>query len=328
MSEVQNLLVLPRLRVQNANAISSQMTWGFPAMSAFVGLMHALERKLAASEIALLFDGVGVICHDFEAQATQGGFIRTFHLTRNPVDRSGDTAAIVEEGRVHLDITLVFAVRGDVCGGNEAERGALAKEIAEIVAGMRIAGGSVIPALPGRSPRSRPALIPLEEKGEERDEQFRRLKRRWLPGFTLVSRDDLLAQRLEEMREASPVVTILDAWLDLSRLNHECNLKPVENAQGETSEEVSWEIRRPPGWVVPIPVGYGALTEVFEPGSVANSRDAKTPFRFVESLYSVGQWISPHRLQRPEELLWYVANDLDVGLYRLNNDYRHRSTTA
>ncbi|RDB44354.1 type I-F CRISPR-associated protein Csy2 [Halomonas sp. DQ26W] len=328
MSEVQNLLVLPCLRVQNANAISSQMTWGFPAMSAFIGLMHALERKLAASDISLLFDGVGVICHDFEAQATEGGFTRTFHLTRNPVDRSGGTAAIVEEGRVHLDITLVFAVRGDACGGNEAERGALAKEVDEIVAGMRIAGGSVIPALPGRTSRSRPALIPLEENGEERDEQFRRLKRRWLPGFTLVSRDDLLAQRFEEMHEASPVATLLDAWLDLSRLNHECYLKPVESDKGEIHEEVSWEIRRPPGWIVPIPIGYGALSEVFEPGTVANSRDAETPFRFVESLYSIGQWISPHRLQRPEELLWYVDNDLDAGLYRLNNDYHNRSTTA
>ena len=195
------------------------------------------------------------------------------------------------------------------------------------VAGMRIAGGSVISALPGRASRSCPALIPLEENGEQRDVQFSRLKRRWLPGFTLVSRDDLLVRRLEEIRELNPDANELDAWLDLSRLNHECHLKPVESAQGEIHDEVSWEIRRPPGWIVPIPIGYDALTEVFEPGAVANSRDAETPFRFVESLYSIGQWISPHRLQRPEELLWYVANDLDAGLYRLNNDFCDRSTT-
>ena len=40
------LLVLPRLRIQNANAISSPRTWGFPASSAFTGLMTALERRL------------------------------------------------------------------------------------------------------------------------------------------------------------------------------------------------------------------------------------------------------------------------------------------
>lgn len=327
MSEVQNLLVLPRLRVQNANAISSPMTWGFPAMSAFVGLMHALERKLAASEVALLFDGIGVICHDFEAQATEGGFTRAFHLTRNPVDRSGGTAAIVEEGRIHLDITLVFAIRGDACSGDDAARSALAKNVAELVAGMRIAGGSVIPALQRSTARSIPALIQLEESGEQRDAQFRRIKRSWLPGFTLVSRDDLLVKRLAEMRELNSEANELDAWLDLSRLNHECRLQSVESAPGAISEEVSWEIRRPPGWIVPIPIGYGGLTEVFEPGTVSNSRDAETPFRFVESLYSVGQWISPHRLQRPEELLWYVDNDLDAGIYRLNNDF-NRTTHA
>ena len=68
MSEVKNLLVLPRLRVQNANAISSPMTWGFPAMSAFVGLMHALERKLAEASLPVSLGRVGVICHDFEAR--------------------------------------------------------------------------------------------------------------------------------------------------------------------------------------------------------------------------------------------------------------------
>lgn len=31
------LLILPRLRVQNANAISSPLTHGFPSMTAFLG---------------------------------------------------------------------------------------------------------------------------------------------------------------------------------------------------------------------------------------------------------------------------------------------------
>ena len=35
----QALLVLPRLRVQNANAISSPLTHGFPSVTAFTGLM-------------------------------------------------------------------------------------------------------------------------------------------------------------------------------------------------------------------------------------------------------------------------------------------------
>lgn len=318
-----SLLILPHLRIQNANAISSPMTWGFPAMSAFIGLMHALERKLPG-DIDLEFKSAGVVCHDFDAQVTKDGFTRAFHLTRNPVSKDGSTAAIVEEGRAHLEITLIFAVHGDACTGTSESRENVASAIADIVAGMRIAGGSVMPPLPGQpATRQRPALIPLDEDAAERDRQFKRLRRRWLPGFALVSRDDLLRQHLAELQEDDPQATALDAWLDSSRLNIECH-KIESKDNGQVEETVSWEVRRPPGWVVPIPVGYGALSKPADPGTVANARDATTPFCFVESLYSLGEWISPHRLDRPEDLLWYVNNDLDAGLYRLNNDYRNR----
>lgn len=327
MTEIKNLLILPHLRVQNANAISSPMTWGFPAMSAFVGLMHALERKLPES-LELEFQSVGVICHDYQAQVSQSGFTRCFHLTRHPIDKSGKTAAIVEEGRIHLEITLVFAVSGEACYGDESTGLRLASEVAEIVCGMRIAGGSVIPPQLGEIRRQQPWLERLDDDLEARAVHFKRLRRCWLPGFALVCRDDVLAQRLAEMRQESPEVTVLDAWLDLSRLNHECRLTETVNGQGEVREEVSWEIRRPPGWLVPIPVGYGAISPLFEPGEVARARDTTTPLCFVESLYTIGQWVSPHRLSRPEELLWYVDNDRDAGLYRLANDFAARHTAT
>lgn len=315
MSSVNNLLILPRLRIQSANAISSPMTWGFPAMSAFVGMMHALERRLVASDINVSLERVGVVCHDVEAQATKGGYTRAFHLTRNPVDKTGGTAAIVEEGRTHLDITLVFAIDAKA---TDAQRQNIAQQAGDIVAGMRIAGGSVMPN-PRVSPdRQRPMWIALDDDSSEREKQFKRLKRRWLPGFALVLRDDRLAEHTETLQAKDENATALDAWLDLARLNHECHVDSED-------EQVSWEVRRPyPGWLVPIPVGYGAISEQFEPGSVANARDTQVPFRFVESIYSIGQWISPHRLTRPEDLLWYVDNDLEAGVYRLNNDYAKR----
>ena len=43
------LLVVPHVRIQNANAISSPLTHGFPAMTAFLGQMWALERKTHAA---------------------------------------------------------------------------------------------------------------------------------------------------------------------------------------------------------------------------------------------------------------------------------------
>ena len=320
------LLVLPHVRVQNANAISSPMTWGFPAITAFTGLMTALERRLGR-EAGIAFYGVGVVCHGFEAQVTTAGYTRAFHLTRNPVLADGSTAGIVEEGRVHLDVTLVFDVQLTDAHRGEAERVALADRIAHQLAGMRLAGGSVMPALPGPARRPTRAvleMVPDENRDDERRKQFRRLARRWLPGFALVSRDDLLQTRLVELRASDPAATALDAWLDLSRWNMRALERPAK-AGGDAKPTVEWVSDPRAGWTVPIPVGFAALSDLHEPGTVSGARDMGTPFRFVETVWSMGQWISPHRLKSLKDLVWSPHHNrehpTEHGLYRCRNDY-------
>src|SRR6218665_1098890 len=169
------ILVLPRLRVQNANAISSPLTHGFPSITAFMGLMWALERKLAQEQIALHLQAVGVICHHHQEQATKG-FVRTFNQARNPVDEHGNTAAIVQEGRIHLDITLVFAVAEkrtageSACLGNEDRMQKWADDAGAILAQMRVAGGPPPPPRPGprQPPTARDGGAALKQSGRSR----------------------------------------------------------------------------------------------------------------------------------------------------------------
>jgi len=324
------VLAIPHLRVQNANAISSPLTWGFPAMTAFIGLMRALERRLGLDP-GIAFFAVGVVCHDFEAQINRSGFTHAFRLTRNPVQPDGRSAAIVEEGRVHLEVTLVFDVEISDAHLADVPRQALAQRIADELAGMRLAGGSIMPRLQGTSRRvpTRPVLEPVPDADDndagEQHKWFRRLARRWLPGFALVSRDDLLRARLAELRAENPTATALDAWLDLSRWNSHADAPPT-NAQGEPSVKVEWQTDHRPGWIVPIPVGFSALSDLQPPGSVRGARDMTTSFRFVETVWSVGQWISPHRLKRLDDLLWEPVHDPEhptaSGLYRCHNGYQ------
>ena len=320
------LLLVPHLQVQNANAISSPMTWGFPGITAFVGLMGALERKLGAAS-GLQFNGVGVVCHRFEAQ-THRGYTHSFHLSRNPVRKDGSTAGIVEEGRIHLDISLVFDVSLSSHIADDAARQQLAQTVADLLATMRIAGGSVIAP---HSPRSRRALQPqlrLEaEEPEQQRQEFAQLSRRLLPGFALVARDDLLQAHqhtLSQRQSEGQPATALDAWLDLSRINTRAVRVPVTPAQGgeaqtERTERIEWQRDARPGWLVPIPVGYAALSELHAAGSVTQARDATTPLRFVESVFSIGQWISPHRLRNAAQLIWWPTYDEASGLYRCRN---------
>lgn len=314
-----HLLVIPRLRVQNANAMSSPLTHGFPSMTAFLGLMWALERKARDAGLDLQFNAVGVVCHTHQEQITDGGFVHSFRLTRNPVGKDGGTAAIVEEGRIHLEMSLVFAVQSMALTSDPSSAEDIVTQIRDLVLSMRIAGGSVIPSTTTRR-RQLPYVVALTGDEEGREKIFNQAKLRLLPGFTLVGRDDLLQQRFDALREEDPDASKLDAWLSLSRINWRSEDVAENDAK---SSKVPWtHDRKKLGWVVPIPVGYGALTELQEPGSVANARDVTTPFRFVESLYSIGQWLSPHRLQSPQELLWYADNQPDIGLYRCRNDYQ------
>lgn len=300
------LLVIPRLRVQNANAISSPLTHGFPSMTAFLGLMWALERKLkTTADLELMLEGVGVVCHDYAEQVSDGGFVKTFRLTRNPIDRSGKTAAIVEEGRIHLDISLVFKVRFDLSLDEWREK--YLQLVVDTLMTMRIAGGSILPMKNPGLKRYQSQILDVSD--------FHKVRRQLMPGFALIERTDLLNSRLDELQTENPQATGLDAWLSLSRINW--RYQPDEEGNKGT-----WQHDRAGlGWVVPIPVGYGALSELYEPGAVANARDQTTPFRFVESLYSIGQWVAPYRLSSPEQMLWYVDSQPDKGLYRCRNQF-------
>lgn len=213
------LIVLPHLHVQNANAVSSPLTHGFPSITAFLGLMWALERKTRDQGLDLAFKAVGVVCHDYQEQTTQDGFVRSFCLTRNPINKDGSTAAIVEEGRIHLEISLVLAVQ---CSRWLYEPEAREPEIAQIAAilsGMRVAGGTFLPPDRPWQKRYQPYWIDLSGGDDARIEQFAKNRRSLLPGFALVARDDLLDSRLSQLQAQSPAATRLDAWLSLSRIN-------------------------------------------------------------------------------------------------------------
>ena len=338
MTDINALLLLPRLQVQNANAISGPLTWGFPPPSAFTGFAHALERRLAESW-GQRFTGVGIICHQFEPQVSRPNkrIHQVFSLTRNPVfagwKKFEDKAsALVEEGRAHLEISLLLGIRDYL---NPDQCNDLAEDAQCIVQGMRLAGGSILPCRDGKRFAAQCLILP--SAAAERHTEFRKLRRRLLPGFALVQREDLLAARLTEMRCENTKANALDALLDLCSLHHEPPvegsghaqdteqaeaLEPIETDLEEaTADQTAWTIRPRLGWLVPLPIGYAGISPLYQPGEVANARDSATPFRFVESLYSLGQWVSPHRIENLQDLLWHTESDTDNGLYRCVNRY-------
>ena len=308
-----HVIVVPRLRVQNANAISSPLTHGFPAISAFTGLMWALERSMHSEGADIQFHAVGVVAHDYEELTTDDRYARAFRLTRNPVGKDGKTAAIVEEGRMHMTVSLIFAVQSQSLD-DEQQALAIANQIKRKIETMRVAGGSVLPSPSFR--KFQPFALPITRDGEEAPDCFAKLGYRLLPGFALVERSDLLEERSEQMQATDPSSTKIDAWLSLSRVNWRWYEDSEDLDKGRWQHD-----RKGLGWIVPIPVGLGALGDVQSAGSIVNARDQDTDFCFVESLYSIGQWVSPHRLNNVLQLLWFANYLPETGVYRYSNDY-------
>ena len=70
---MKQILLISRIKVHNANALSSPYTIGFPAMTAWLGTVHALQRKLNHAEFhTVVFKSVAVVCHDIDLQIFRG----------------------------------------------------------------------------------------------------------------------------------------------------------------------------------------------------------------------------------------------------------------
>ncbi|QCE34793.1 type I-F CRISPR-associated protein Csy2 [Acetobacteraceae bacterium] len=311
-------LLLPRLRVQNANAISGPFTHGFPSITAFMGLMWALERKCAQAKIEIQFKAVGVIAHKTqELIAGEGYGAKAFQQMRRPVSKKGESAPMQEEGRMHLEFSLLFGVK--IIGYlSETERSEMAHKILEILQTMRLAGGIFLPsALFGAAPSYK--VIPRLIQAERFEKDWWKEKYRLLPGFALIERADLLEERFQallkkpETEEKLPKPTYLEAFLSL------CAVRSWAVTHEDGKVEWQSDRQKGAGWIVPISVGYGAIGPIHPAGSVRGARDSKTAFRAVESLQSIGEWRSPHRFEKISAFLWRAESDAEKGLYRCRN---------
>ncbi|SLM32017.1 CRISPR-associated protein, Csy2 family [Desulfamplus magnetovallimortis] len=305
------ILILRHIKVENANAVSG-ITWGFPAITNFMGFVHSISRTLS-SELNLKLTGCGIVSHSHQIQSHQpkGWGDHVFALTRNPLNKNGTSPSFVEEGRMHMDISLIIPVVGDLYEAGDVTE--ICSRIRDIVLTKRLAGGSIWDV----------ASIDLEEPPDDIKGMtiyIRKQMKQLIPGFVLVQRSQLLTEHSEEIRKKDPESDDLDAWMDFSALKFKAERK--ENNQTDDNEaNWSYQMRPGKGWLVPIMMGYRAISDLYKAGEVARTRDTTTPFRFVEAVYSIGEWLSPHRLQNFEQMLWRYDAQPDSGWYLCKNNY-------
>ena len=343
-------ILINRIKVQNANAIAG-FTWGFPAITHFLGFSHNLSRKLnnkeAFNDISL--GGCVVVSHNTQVH-TYGEYDKQFTQSRNPpylnsldtYKKKSTTQPVIEEGKMSMTVSLLIEYSGDI--GNRKDK--FSEWIKNSCYLQHLAGGTILNIKSAQ-------LFGLDDK------TIYQIKRLLLPGFVLMDRGDYLEGYYLKQQTKTPNSEIFDAWLDFIALKQKARPKSdlinkhfiklgknnkdnqiikvwnkhlekpysQEKIPKELTEyfsntdfdkksdkklleqwqiyyspdektDANWEYLPKPqsGYLVPIMIGYKAISEVYKNKEVENTRDSETDICFVESVHSIGEWLGMHKL--------------------------------
>ena len=294
---MRHFLLIPHLKIHNANAMSSPYTIGFPAMTAWLGAVHALQRKLKQQGCDLNLNKVAVSCHDFNLQTYKGrgDFVHSIVGTANPLDKDGNRPAFIEEARCHLEVSLLIEIESS----SKRQRDQLLELVNGIVASMKFTSGDVLSA--------KPCTILNFDDDEDQSQQLRPILNKLMLGHVLIERRDLVIQSMKEGKDA------LDSVLDYLKVTH----SSTQDEEGK----VTWTSKRKAqGWLVPIAVGFQGISEL---GHAKNQRDVNTLHRFAESVLTLGEFVMPYRIESIDQLLWQYHVDLENNLYLCQNQNTH-----
>jgi CRISPR-associated protein Csy2 len=288
-------LLLPHMRIHNANALSSLLTVGVPAMTGWLGAVHALERKIKETDgwgtVRLLRTGISFHKTDLQVCRGPGG---NFYLaaTANPLTENGERPPLIGEPRIHLEVSLLVELKG-VNGDNEEQ---FLQAVRRFLPTLKMAGGDILSV----------GKIQLLYADQETPATIRKVLRALMPGYVLVERRDLMNK--EECSEKDSLARLLYA------------LQITYTAEkDETGKVLSWTSSRAfRGWVVPISVGYRALTPC---GRVRNQRDPSLLHQFAENVITLGEFKMPYRFNTVDEILWQYCYDKENEMYLCVNQH-------
>jgi len=205
-------ILINRIKVQNANAVAG-FTWGFPAITNFLGFTHSLSRQLkgtAFEDTSLL--SCAVIAHEHHVHS-YGDYKDNFTQSKNPPYMKGSTAkdktpSVIEEGKMNMTVSLLVGFSGPA----DRSDGFLVW-LKNRCLFQRLAGGTILSI----------DDVQVVDIGELNKRLL--LKRKLLPGFVLIDRSDELEKHYQDELESNENAELMDAWLDFSLLKRKARPK-------------------------------------------------------------------------------------------------------
>ena len=289
-------LLLPKIKIINANAINSPYSIGFPAMTAWLGAAHALQRQIQSAGSKVFFNKTAVVCHQCDLQTYGTIMSRRKYIigTANPLKKNKKTGEFekppfIEEGRCHLNISLLI----ETDGIDPDHKEEFLDEVNIQLNKMKIAGGDVLKF-------KKPEIYYVNEKDEQKT---RLIKNKLMPGYVIVERRDLVSDAMKDGMDG------MDALLEYMKVTY-----ALDNNDAESP---AWTGRKKsPGWIVPVGVGFKGISKL---GKVEHQRDSSVMHRFAESVVTLCEFKMPYRFDDLNDMMWQYSVDTDKNLYICKN---------
>ena len=301
-----SFLLLSHLKIHNANALSSPYTIGFPAITAWLGATHALQRQLHKHGYADIFlEKLAIICHSLKVQRrhVKGDSTHLITVSRQPLTDKARVPDLLPEARCDVEVSLLIELGGSKVAQatNKGEKELFCAKVMELAYTMKWASGDVfsLQKVDTLSLDENVEILSLDDE-EKDNKQLGKIRRMLQPGLILIERRSLI-KNIQEKKEVDTLQALLD-YLKITKIDAQ-----------------SKGVKKSPGWLVPIAVGFQGITDVMQE-PIANQRDESTPHRFAESILTLGEFIMPHRFDDIDEIMWHYEVDLDRNLYLCKNE--------
>lgn len=293
----QHYILVSNLKIEGANAASSNITIGFPAITAWMGMVHAWERKLwqmIPDIIPPVFEAVGISCRKFNLQTYKDktSWIATIPNRRKPMEYRNSKyahAAIIDEPKADMTVDLILSLKDYE---NQNYKG-IVKSLPDVIAQSRAVGGYIV---------STPDILAMSiEDDEDLKEMNRRFIAKMMPGFALIDRSDLL----EEDNSLGYMLDILSV-----------QTSQIKDENGNTY--MTPPVQNISGWIVPIVTGFRRLNEPTKP--IKNERAIQFKHCFVEPAITLGEFKMVNQIKDIRHMLWYYSHT-NFKYHCLNESY-------
>lgn len=292
---MSSYILLERIKVENANALAG-FTYGFPAITSFLGFQHVLSLK-CKEQFGIEFTGCAIFCHDYEINSYQQYYTR-FIQNRCPPptlkntssgQKRGEKVPIIEEAKMDMVVSILLRCN-DSLSTNDDVKNSYMTQLKTWVYQARLSGGT----------------IHHIRKIHIVDNNLETLKNKVLPSYVLKDASHYLQEHQQYCQEQGIEKTTFDVWTDFFAFKE-------QSIQDDENQTIEWKRIIPPnkkGWIVPLMVGFRRISPLYQPVQVENLRDTRYPFTFVEAIHGLGEWQSSHRITDIETLFWrYDVHD-------------------